>query len=105
MVLERKGEEMPTYILLSSLNPGGLETLKERPDRLQEVNQEIERMGGHVKDQYAVLGPFDFVTILEAPDNETVAKISIGMGARGTVRIQTLSAIPIDDFIEGLKKN
>lgn len=96
---------MPTYILLSSLNPGGLETLKERPERLREVNQEIERMGGHIKDQYAVLGPFDFVTILEAPDNETVAKISIGMGARGTVRIQTLSAIPIDDFIEGLKKS
>jgi uncharacterized protein with GYD domain len=94
---------VPTYILLSSLNPGGLETLKERPDRLLEVNQEIERMGGHIKDQYAVLGPFDFVTILEAPDNETVAKISIGMGARGTVRIQTLSAIPIADFIEGLK--
>jgi len=96
---------VPTYILLSSLNPGGLETLKERPERLREVNQEIERMGGHIKDQYAVLGPFDFVTILEAPDNETVAKISIGMGARGTVRIQTLSAIPIDDFIEGLKKS
>jgi uncharacterized protein with GYD domain len=100
---EAKGDTVPTYILLSSLNPGGLETLKERPDRLREVNQEIERMGGHIKDQYAVLGPFDFVTILEAPDNETVAKISIGMGARGTVRIQTLSAIPIEEFIEGLK--
>jgi uncharacterized protein with GYD domain len=98
-----RGDEVPTYILLSSLNPGGLETLRERPDRLREVNQEIEKMGGHIKDQYAVLGPFDFVTILEAPDAETVAKISIGMGARGTVRIQTLSAIPIDEFIEGLK--
>ena len=94
---------MPTYILLSSLNPGGLETLKERPDRLREVNKEIERMGASVKEQYAVLGPFDFVTILEAPDNETVAKISVAMGARGTVRIQTLAAIPVDAFIEGLK--
>src|SRR5919198_2097003 len=98
-----KEDAVPTYILLSSLNPGGLETLKERPDRLREVNQEIERMGGHVKDQYAVLGPFDFVTILEAPDHETVAKISVGMGARGTVRIQTLTAIPVEEFIEGLK--
>ena len=98
-----EGGRMPTYILLSSLNPGGLETLKERPDRLREVNQEIERMGGHVKDQYAVLGPFDFVTILEAPDNATVAKISVGMGARGTVRIQSLPATPVEEFIESLK--
>lgn len=94
---------MPTYILLSSLNPGGLETLKERPERLREVNTEIERMGGTVKDQYAVLGPFDFVTILEAPDNATVAKISVSMGARGTVRIQSLPATPVEEFIESLK--
>jgi uncharacterized protein with GYD domain len=105
MLQEKGGNAMPTYILLSSLNPGGLETLKERPDRLREVNQEIERMGAHVKEQYAVLGPFDFVTILEAPDNETVAKISVSMGSRGTVRIQTLAAIPVEDFIEGLKKS
>ncbi|MEX2538256.1 MAG: GYD domain-containing protein [Actinomycetota bacterium] len=94
---------MATYILLSSLNPGGLETLKERPDRLKEVNQEIERMGAKIKEQYAVLGPFDFVTILEAPDNITVSKISVFMGARGTVRIQTLPAVQVDEFIEGLK--
>ena len=83
---------MPTYVLLSSLNPGGLETLKERPERLLEVNQEIERMGGHIKDQYAILGPFDFITIIEADSNDTVAKIAVSMGARGTVRIQTLPA-------------
>ena len=94
---------MPTYILLSSLNPGGLETLRERPDRMLEVNQEIEKMGGHIKDQYAVLGPFDFVTILEASDNDTVAKIAVSMGARGTVRIQTLPAIPVEEFIQTLK--
>ena len=94
---------MPTYIMLSSLNPGGLETLRERPDRLREVNEEIERMGGHIKDQYAVLGPFDFLTILDAADNGTVAKIAVSMGARGTVRIQTLPALPVDDFIESLK--
>lgn len=94
---------MPNYILLSSLNPGGLETLKERPDRLREVNEEIERMGCKVVAQYAVLGPFDFVTIIEAPDTKVVAKLSVNMGARGTVRIQTLSAISIDEFIDGLK--
>lgn len=94
---------MATYILLSTLNPGGLETLSQRPDRLKEVNQEISRMGARVIEQYAVLGPFDFVTIIEAPDTATVSRISVNMGARGTVRIQTLSAIGIDDFIEGLK--
>ena len=94
---------MATYILLSSLNPGGLETLKDRPDRLREVNEEVERMGCHVVAQYAVLGPFDFVTIVEAPDERTVARLSVNLGARGTVRIQTLTAIPIDDFITGLK--
>lgn len=94
---------MPTYVLLSSLNPGGLETLRERPERLLEVNQEIERMGGHIKDQYAILGPFDFITVIEADNNETVAKIAVSMGARGTVRIQTLPALPVEEFIESLK--
>lgn len=94
---------MPTYILLSSLNPGGLETLKDRPERLREVNQEIERMGAKIEAQYAVLGEYDFVNILQAPDDRTIAKISVAMGARGTVRIQTLTAIPVDEFIEALK--
>lgn len=94
---------MPTYILLSQLNPGGLETLKDRPERLKEVNSEIERMGAKVVGQYACLGPYDFVNILEAPDDKTIAKISVTMGARGTVRIQTLPAIPIDEFIASLK--
>lgn len=94
---------MPTYILLSSLNPGGLETLRERPERLREVNQEIERMGATIKSQYALLGEYDFLNIVEAPDDRTIAKISVGMGARGTIRIQTLTAIDVDDFIEALK--
>ncbi len=94
---------MPTYILLSSLNPGGLETLRERPERLREVNQEIERMGATIKAQYALLGEYDFLNIVEAPDDRTIAKISVGMGARGTIRIQTLTAIDVDDFIEALK--
>jgi len=94
---------LATYILMSTLNPGGLETLKERPERLREVNEEIQRMGATLIAQYAVLGPYDFVTILEAPDTETIARISVNLGARGTVRIQTLSAMPIDEFIAGLR--
>ncbi|HVE91090.1 MAG TPA: GYD domain-containing protein [Actinomycetota bacterium] len=94
---------METYILLSTLNPGGLETLKERPERLREVNQEIERMGARLVAQYAVLGPYEFVTILEAPDTATIARISVNLGSRGTVRIQTLSAMSIDDFVTGLR--
>lgn len=97
------GGNLETYILLSTLNPGGLETLKERPERLREVNQEIERMGARLVAQYAVLGPYDFVTILEAPDTATIARISVNLGSRGTVRIQTLSAMSIDDFVTGLR--
>lgn len=94
---------MPTYIMMSTLNPGGLETLRERPERLKEVNQEIERMGAKLLAQYAVLGPFDFLNILEAADDKTIAKISVAIGSRGTVRIETLSAIDVDEFVAALK--
>lgn len=94
---------MPTYILLSTLNPGGLETLRERPERLKEVNAELERMGAKVVAQYACLGAYDFINILEAPDDLTIAKISVMLGARGTVRIQTLTAMDVDEFIKALK--
>lgn len=93
---------MATYILLSSVTDDGSKTLKERPNRLKEVNKEIEAMGARILGQYATLGPYDFVNILEAPDNETVAKISVELGSRGTVRLLTLPAIPIDRFIENL---
>nr|BAL58606.1 GYD domain superfamily [Candidatus Acetothermum autotrophicum] len=94
---------MPTYILLSSLTDEGAQAVKKRPGRIKEVNREIERMGCTILSQYAVLGPYDFVTILEAPDNKTVLKVSLELGARGSVKIQTLAAIPIDEFIKGLK--
>ncbi|MCX8102953.1 MAG: GYD domain-containing protein [Candidatus Bipolaricaulota bacterium] len=94
---------MPTYILLSSLTDEGAQAIKKRPGRIKEVNREIEQMGCKILSQYAVLGPYDFVTILEAPDNETVLKVSLELGARGSVKIQTLAAIPIEEFIKGLK--
>jgi uncharacterized protein with GYD domain len=94
---------MATYILLSTLTDEGRKTIKGRPERIQEVNKEIEAMGARVVDQYAVLGGYDFVSILEAVDNETVARISVELGARGTVQITTLPAIPIPDFVGRLK--
>ncbi|MFQ5794011.1 MAG: GYD domain-containing protein [Candidatus Bipolaricaulia bacterium] len=90
---------MPTYIMLSSLTDEGAQTIKKRPERIKEVNQEVEALGAKIQAQYAVLGPYDFVTILEAPDNETIARISVELGSRGSVKIQTLATIPIDDFI------
>jgi len=95
---------MATYVLLSTLTDEGRKTIKGRPERIQEVNKEIEAMGAKVVDQYAVLGPYDFISVVEAVDNETVARISVELGARGTVQIMTLPAIPIPTFIERLKK-
>jgi len=91
---------MPKYIVLSRLTNEGRKTLKERPERLKEVNKEIAKMGAKVLEQYALLGKYDFLNILEAPDNETVAKVMVELGSRGTVETTTLAAIPIDDFLK-----
>jgi uncharacterized protein with GYD domain len=96
---------MATYILLSSLTDEGRKTIKGRPERIQEVNKEIEAMGAKVVDQYAVLGLYDFISIVEAVDNEAVARISVELGARGTVQITTLPAIPVPEFVERLKRS
>lgn len=93
---------MPTYILLSTLTDTGAETIKKRPGRIREVNREVEALGAKIIYQYALLGPYDFLTIVEAPDNETVARVSVEMGSRGSVKIQTLTAIPIDQFIDSI---
>ncbi len=93
---------MPIYVLLSTLTDDGMETLHEHPERIKEVNREIERFGVKVLHQWAVLGPYDFVNIVEAPDNETIARVSVELGARGTVKLMTMPAIPIDDFIARL---
>jgi uncharacterized protein with GYD domain len=95
---------MPIYILLSTLTDEGRKTVKSKPDRIKEVNKEIEGMGAKVLGQYAVLGMYDFVNVVEAPGNDTMAKISVALGARGTVQLMTLPAMPIDDFIKTLKK-
>ena len=93
---------MPTYIMLSTLTPEGVQTIKNNPQRIREVNKEIEQLGATVKAQWATLGRFDFVNVVEAPDEQTMARVSLELGSRGTVRYETLAAIPIDDFIASL---
>jgi uncharacterized protein with GYD domain len=90
---------MATYIMLTRLTDKGAETIKENPTRIQAIDKEMEKFGAKVVAQYAVLGPFDFVTVIEAPDNMTVARVSAELAARGTVRIQTLPAVQINEFI------
>jgi uncharacterized protein with GYD domain len=93
---------MPIFILLSSLSTQGVQTLKSNPDRLREVNRDVEELGARVLHQWATLGEYDFVNIVEAPDLATVARISVALGARGSTRIETLPALTIDEFIQTL---
>ena len=93
---------MPTYIMLCTLSPEGVQTIKNNPARIREVNSEVEQLGASVKAQWATLGAFDFISIVEAPDETTMARVSLELGSRGTVRYETLSAIPVDDFIASL---
>jgi uncharacterized protein with GYD domain len=93
---------MPTYVMLSTLTPEGVQTIKNNPQRIREVNKEIEQLGASVKAQWAVLGRFDFVNVVEAPDEATMARVSLELGSRGTARYESLAAIPVDDFIASL---
>ncbi len=93
---------MPTFVLLSTLSPEGVQTIKNTPERIREVNREIEQLGARVKAQWAVLGRFDFVNVVEAPDEVTMARVSMELGSRGTARYESLLAIPVDDFIAAL---
>jgi uncharacterized protein with GYD domain len=95
---------MAIYVLLSNLTDEGRKTLKERPERLKEVNQEIEKMGAHVVAQYAVLGDHDFINIVEAASDEVIARISVELGSRGTVRLTTLPALAINAFAQLVKE-
>ena len=94
---------MGYYIMLSNLTDEGAKTIKNNPDRIKEVNAEVEAMGVKILAQYAVMGPYDFVNILEAPDNETVTRVSVELSSRGSMKVMTLTAIPIDEFISRLQ--
>jgi uncharacterized protein with GYD domain len=88
-----------TYILLSNLTDEGAKTIKKNPGRIKEVNKELAALGVKVISQYAVLGPYDFINIVEGPDNQTMARVSAELASRGSIKILTMTAIPIDDFI------
>ena len=96
---------MATYILLSKLTPDGRKTIKERPGRIREVGEELEKIGVKVLEQYATLGPYDFINIVDAPDNETIGEVSVDLCSRGTLELTTLVAVPIDSLIDSLRKD
>jgi uncharacterized protein with GYD domain len=93
---------MPTYVMLTNLTAEGVQTLKNNPSRVSEVNKEVEQLGVKVKDQWATLGQYDFITIVEAPDDATMAKVSVELGSRGTMSSQTLSAMPTEELAKAL---
>ena len=96
---------MPTYIMLTTLTAQGVQTLRSNPDRLREVNRDVEELGARVLHQWAALGGgFDFLNVVEAPDEATIAKVSVVLGARGSSKLTTLTAIPVDDFIAALEQ-
>lgn len=95
---------MPVYVMLTTLTDEGRKTVKDKPERIKEVNKEVEAMGVKILTQYALLGQYDFINILEAPNNEAVTKVALELGARGTLQTMTLPAISLDDFITAMTK-
>lgn len=95
---------MPVYIMLTRLTDEGRKTIKNRPERIKEVNKEVEAMGVKILAQYALLGPYDFANILEASSNEAIAKVAIELGSRGTLETMTLAGMEVDEFIRVMKQ-
>jgi uncharacterized protein with GYD domain len=93
---------MPTYLMLTNLTAEGVRTLKNNPGRVAEVNREVEQIGAKVVAQYATLGQYDFVTVIEAPDEKTMAKVSVELGSRGTMTSQTLTAMAATELADSL---
>ena len=90
---------MPTYVILSNLSEQGLQTLRANPDRVREVNRDVEELGAKVLHQWFLLGPYDFVNVVEAPDAATVARIAVALGARGSTRMQSYEALDVEQFL------
>ena len=95
---------MAKFVMLTTLTDEGRKTITENPGRIKEVNKEVEAMGAKILAQYTVLGPYDFINIIEAPSNEVISKVAVTLGARGTLQTLTLAAMDVDDFIKSLKK-
>ncbi|HEY5166136.1 MAG TPA: GYD domain-containing protein [Acidimicrobiia bacterium] len=96
---------MGTYVMLTTLGPDGWATVRENPERIRQVTHEVESMGLKVVAQYALMGQWDFLNVIEAPDEATLAKAAITLAARGTMRTMTLQAVPIDELIERLNSD
>jgi uncharacterized protein with GYD domain len=94
--------KMPVFIMLTRLTSNGVKTLKDNPGRVQEVNREVEQLGVKVVNQWATLGEYDFVSVVEAPDERTMAKVSVELGSRGTTTNETMAAIPAEEFTKSL---
>jgi uncharacterized protein with GYD domain len=94
---------MPTYLMLTTLTEKGIQTLHANPERLREVNRDIEEMGAKVVHQWAALGEYDFVNIVEAPDDLTIAKVSVALGARGSSKIESLPLVSVDALLASLE--
>ena len=94
---------MPIYVMLTKLTDQGANTVNRDPGRIKEVNKDVEGLGAKVLAQYALLGDYDFLNVLEAPDIDTIMHISLKLASRGTLRIQTMAAMPVDDFIQSVK--
>src|SRR6476646_798898 len=94
---------MPIYILMSTLTVQGVQTLKSNPDRLRAVNQDVEELGCKVLHQWATLGEVDFINVVEAPDEKTIARVSISLAARGSTKVRTLPALSIDEFLRAIE--
>ena len=93
---------MPKYVMLTTLTAKGVQTFQANPDRVREVNRDVEELGAKVLHQWATIGPYDFLNIVEAPDAAAVAKISVALGARGSAKLQTFELIEIDDLLARL---
>jgi len=94
---------MGLYVMLTTLTDEGRKTIKEHPGRIKEVNKEVEAMGVKILAQYALLGRYDFINILEAPGNDAISKVAVELGARGTLQTMTMAAMKVDDFIKSIK--
>ncbi len=93
---------MPLYIMMSNLTDEGRKTVKTNPYRIKEVNKEVESYGVKIQAQYVVLGQYDFINVVEAPNHETIARVATELGSRGTLQINSYAALTLDDFIKAL---
>lgn len=93
---------MAYFIMLSKLTAEGRKTMMKNPGRIWEVNKEVEEMGAKIISQYALLGGFDFITVLDAPNNEVIARVTSNLGSRGTLEPTTFAALTVENLVKEL---